>query len=141
MNKQLVLTEAFVQRPIEEVWAIVGNPALYHDWNDTFWFVDTVFEEGARGKLGVNLGWFPIVVPITIEEVEENHIVRWGAGGGKIHGSHFLRLVDLGNGVTQILHGEEFTGMGFFWHTISEDIRGRYQRLVDDLVRYIQAHG
>lgn len=140
MKKQLVLTEAFVKRPIDAVWAIIGNPESYRAWNDTYWFVDTTFEEGAAGKLGVNLGLFPIVVPILIEEVEENHIIRWGAGMGRIHGSHFLRLVDAGDGVTQILHGETFRGMGAFWHFISEGMRARYQRNVDDLVRYIEAH-
>jgi hypothetical protein len=110
-----IRTEVEIAAPPARVWAVLENFDGYAEWNPFMVKVAGKPEVGARIDITIEA---PGLKRRTIREkvrvVTRDQELVWG-GGPPIpylaDGVHFFRLVDLGDGRTRVLHGEDFTGL------------------------------
>src|SRR5690554_4586221 len=139
MRHTHVLTEALVDLPVENVWEVVADDAVYATWNKLFWFDDGPFVEGEKVELEIALGPFTTEVDVTVEVFRPQEEFRWVASLGPFRGSHFIKVAQVAENRTQILHGEDFQGLGLIWPHVRDGVRESYQSVTDALVRYLES--
>ncbi len=111
----IIHTEIDIDAPAQRIWEILIDFASYPEWNPMIPRIDGEPRVGATVRFRIRVG--KITVPIDAEVVVADgpHELRW-VGPARpwmrrvASGSHYYRLVDLGDGRTRLEHGEEFTG-------------------------------
>lgn len=139
MSYPQVLTEAFVELPVDKVWAVVADADGYKEWNKLFWFDDGPFVEGGKVELEIALGPMKTEVDVTVEVFRHEDELRWVASMGPFRGSHFIKVAQVAENRTQILHGEDFRGLGLIWPHVRDGVRETYQSVTDALVRHLES--
>lgn len=109
---KLCHTQLIIQAPIETVWNVLTDVKRYEEWNPTVTKVWGPFREGKLLYIHhIGLG---LVVPIRLERFQPPHQLRWRTWGifaPLVQGDHYFLLTDLGDGRTELQHGERLTGI------------------------------
>jgi hypothetical protein len=110
-----IRTEIEIAAAPAKVWDVLTDLDGYATWNP---FMVRITGKAAAGeKLVVEIelpGGRRMTIKEKVRAVTEGVELRWGGGPpipGLADGDHFFRLVDLGDGRTRVLHGEDFTGI------------------------------
>jgi hypothetical protein len=108
-------TEIEISAPPSRVWETLLDFSAYPDWNPMLVRISgkaavgeklTVLMAGPGGR-----EWTFRPKVLVLREAEE---FRWKGQlfiPGLFDGNHFFRLVDLGDGRTRFVHGEDFSGI------------------------------
>lgn len=108
-------TEIEISAPPSRVWETLLDFSSYPDWNPMLVHISgkaavgetlTVVMSGPGGR-----EWTFRPKVLVLREADE---FRWKGRllvPGLFDGNHFFRLVDLGNGRTRFVHGEDFSGI------------------------------
>ncbi len=122
---------------LQHVWDVINDAASYETWNPMFWFKGGPFSEGKRLKLVLRRGGIQIPVKVTV--FEDKKELRWDASFLGLGGSHYFRLIELAEDEIQIVHGEDFTGIGLIWPYVRKQVHEEYQAVVNALCAHIEA--
>jgi hypothetical protein len=110
-----IRTEIEISAPPERVWGVLMDFNAYPDWNPMLVSVSgkpavgeklTVVISGPSGR-----EWTIRPRVLVVAEASE---LRWKGQlfvPGLVDGNHFFRLIDLGDGRTRFVHGEDFSGI------------------------------
>ncbi len=111
---QHIETEIIINAQPDKVWSVLTNFENYPKWNP---FIKSIEGETAVGKQlkvfiqppnGSGMTFKPEVLAF-----DANKEFRWKGKlfvKGIFDGEHFFRLVDMGDGTTKFIHGENFSG-------------------------------
>lgn len=104
-------TTTKINKPIAEVWRVLSSLESYGNWNSATRF---------SGKPEVNR-WLLMkvklfglwgVVPVKIQSLCSDEGVRWMGGIPLlVTGSHYFKLIEDGDGTTELIQGEDFKGL------------------------------
>ncbi len=97
-----------INAPIEHVWSVLVDRESYGQWNPVILSQDGELKVGAQSTMRINPGFFPMNVNIVYREIKRNQELSWFGCPPLVKGYHYFRLQDLGNGKTQLIHGEDF---------------------------------
>lgn len=125
-----VRTEIELDAPISRVWELLADIDHYKNWNRIFSFSMAKPEPGGRGVLWARLGPAKTPLPIRFDVVEPEVELRWHGGFKKVvHGSHYLKLEELPENRTRLVHGEEFSGfvIDAVWTQLSKQLPAAYK--------------
>ena len=122
-----VLTEAELDAPIDEVWAVLMDIDSWENWTNIFKFTRARLEEGGSAILWARVGPAATPLPIKFDVIEEESELRWHGGlPGVVYGSHFIKLERIDAQRTRLIHGEEFSGLviSASWPLIGKQLPG-----------------
>ncbi|KAB8029870.1 SRPBCC domain-containing protein [Fluviispira multicolorata] len=107
-------TNIQIKAPVEKVWNKLADFKSYLSWN---FFITKIEGEQREGeKLIVNIappGGSPATFKPVITKYVPNKELRWvGTLGPQwlFRGEHYFQLKDNGDGTTDFMHGENFSG-------------------------------
>ena len=111
----LVHTEIEIEAPAARVWDIITDFAAYPEWNPMIPRINGAPRVGSQVAFRIKVG--KVALPIDAEVViaDEPYELRW-IGPARpwmrrvAHGSHYYRIIDLGDDLCRLEHGEEFSG-------------------------------
>jgi len=107
-------TQIKINAPLEKVWNQLVDFKSYPKWNRFMTRIEGIQRVGE--KLKVNIlppGGSPATFKPTLTKYEHNKEMRWvGTLGPKwlFCGEHYFQLKDNGDGTTDFIHGENFSG-------------------------------
>lgn len=137
---QEVLTEIELDAPIDIVWGVLADIESWPSWTRIFGFKFGKLKTGGRAVLMARVGPGVAALPIRFDVVDRERELRWHGGiPGVVHGSHYLKLEDAGNGRTRLIHGEDFSGLviNATWGAIGKQLPGAYKAFNRDLARRV----
>lgn len=105
-------TEIIINAPITKVWNILTDTDRYPDWNPSVAKVWGTLKEGRL--IFAHILPLKNVFPLQVTSLKEEQELIWKGtvlSGGIMQGEHYYQLKDLGNGSTELQHGERFTGL------------------------------
>jgi hypothetical protein len=107
--------EVEILAPPAAVWSVVMDFDSYRDWNPFIPSIAGPREVGARLDVVIAPpGGREMTFRPTVLAVDPERELRWLGHflvRGLFDGEHFFRLVDLSNGRTRFVQGENFTGL------------------------------
>ncbi len=110
-----ITTEINIDAPSDVVWSVLADTAAYEDWNPFVRKISGDVQPGNRVSITVGApGSKPMDFSPRILVADPGAELRWiGHLGvpGLFDGEHFFVLQDAGDGRTQLIHGERFTGV------------------------------
>jgi len=123
-------TEIEIQASPASIWTVLVDFARYPEWNP---FIPQI-----SGELTVGSELDLVIAPPdssemhfrpTLLTVTPNEELRWRGKlfvKGLFDGEHFFRLVEISNGRTRFVHGENFSGLlvKLFRRTLTQTARG-----------------
>lgn len=108
-------TDVEVERPAKQVWEMFSDFPAYPDWNP---FITQINGQMGRGqKLKVTIqppGGEAMDFTPTVTELIPGRRFAWLGQVGLpriFDGAHYFEVVDLGNGRSRFIQGEEFRGV------------------------------
>ncbi|UXP33404.1 SRPBCC domain-containing protein [Reichenbachiella agarivorans] len=105
-----IVSEININASPEKIWAILMDFKAYPEWNP---FVKSISGDPVVGKhIHVVLPGMKFEPEVLV--LEENREFRWKGKllvKGLFDGEHYFVLEVMGDGVTRLLHGENFSGM------------------------------
>jgi hypothetical protein len=110
-----IRTEIEILAPPSRVWATLTDFSAYPQWNPML--VRISGKAGVGEKLRVVIaspGGREFTIRPKVWVVREADELRWKGQlfiPGLVDGNHFFRLIDLGDGRTRFVHGEDFSGI------------------------------
>ena len=104
-------TKIIINKPVSKVWRVLTDVGYYPKWNPLIGKIRGEMKEGSMVLAYVIplKGNFPVRI-ISYKNEEE---IRWQGtllNSSIVVGEHYYKLKDIGNGQTELLHGEIFTG-------------------------------
>jgi len=105
-------TEIIIHAPISKVWNILLDVDRYPDWNPSVAKVWGTLKEGRL--IFAHILPLKNVFPLQIISLKEEEELIWKGtvlSSSIMKGEHYYQLKDLGNGKTELQHGERFTGL------------------------------
>lgn len=105
-------TKIIINAPISRVWNILLDVDHYPQWNPSVAKIWGTIQEGRL--IFAHILPLKSVFPLQIVSLKERQELIWKGtllSGGIMKGEHYYRLKDLGNGQTELQHGEYFTGL------------------------------
>ncbi len=103
-----IKNEIEIEAPIEHVWSVLIDREKYHEWNPVIFSQQGTLARGCSATMRINPALFAMNVPIVYQQVEEHQELSWFGGPPLVKGFHYFRLIQLHNGNTKLIHGEEF---------------------------------
>ena len=105
-------TKIRINRPVKQVWQFLTDFDQYPNWNPLVGKLEGDIREG--GKIATTI--VPLgktYYPRVLSYKENQELVWQGVQGAKflIAGRHYYRLDKIEEGVTELQHGEYFTGI------------------------------
>jgi len=105
-------TKIIINAPITTVWEILTDFDRYPEWNPLIGKIRGKMEQGKLAFAHV----IPLkgIFPIRIISIKKNKAIVWRGtvlSPSIVMGEHYYYLHDLGNGQTELEHGEDFTGI------------------------------
>lgn len=108
-------TEIEIAAPPARVWSVLTDFDAYSDWNPFLVRISGKAEAGQKLMVVIaNPGGREWTIRPTLLAVDTGRELRWKGRllvPGLFEGEHFFRLIDLGNGRTRFVHGEDFSGI------------------------------
>lgn len=101
-----------INAPTSKVWAILMNTNRYPDWNPLVNKIHGILQQGEL--IIAYIAPLKSYFPARIVEFEPERRLVWQGklfSSSLIMGEHYYHLKDLGNGQTELQHGEYFTGL------------------------------
>ena len=83
----------------------------YPEWNPSIAKVWGTLRE--KGLIYIHHAHLNLIIPVRIEHFHPRSQLAWrglAAFSTLVQGEHYYRLADLGNGQTELQHGENFSG-------------------------------
>ena len=105
-------TEIIINAPVSKVWNILLDIEHYPKWNPSIAKVWGTLKEGRI--IFAHILPLKSVFPLQIISLKERQELVWKGtvlSSGIMKGEHYFKLKDLGNGQTELQHGERFTGL------------------------------
>jgi len=105
-------TKIIINAPISRVWNILLDVDHYPQWNPSVAKIWGTIQEGRL--IFAHISPLKSVFPLQIVSLKERQELIWKGtllSSGIMKGEHYYRLKDLGNGQTELQHGEYFTGL------------------------------
>ena len=105
-------TEIIINAPIYKVWNILLDIEHYPAWNPSIAKVWGTLKEGRL--IFAHILPLKAVFPLQIISLKDKQELIWKGtvlSSGVMKGEHYYQLKDLGNGRTELRHGERFTGL------------------------------
>jgi hypothetical protein len=107
-------TEIEISAPPSEVWKTLMDFSAYPDWNPMLVSITGKAEAGSKITVVIASGGREWTIRPKVLAVNDGEEFRWKGHmvvPGLFDGSHFFRLIDLGDGRTRFIHGEDFSGI------------------------------
>lgn len=104
-------TKIIIHAPVSKVWNILLDVNRYPEWNPSVAKVWGTLKEGRF--IFAHILPLKNVFPLQIISLKKEQELIWKGtllSGGIMKGEHYYQLKDLGNGKTELQHGERFTG-------------------------------
>lgn len=104
-------TQVTINAPIALVWNILTDVEKYPQWNPSIAKVWGTLRE--QGIVYIHHAHLNLILPVCIERLHPRSQLAWrglAAFSAVVQGEHYYRLADLGNGQTELQHGEYFSG-------------------------------
>lgn len=127
-----LVTRTTIAATPAQVWAWLGQPASYRDWNP---FLISMEGELVEGRRIVNVmhpaQGKPMRFAPTVLRAEPARELRWLGRLGMprlFDGEHYFVLEPLADGGTRLVHGEIFRGV-LLWFIDVRRFRGDFERL------------
>lgn len=127
-----LVTRTTIAASRDQVWAWLGRPASYRDWNP---FLVSMEGELVEGRRIVNVlhpaRGRPMRFAPTVLRAEPARELRWLGRLGLprlFDGEHYFVLEPLTDGGTLLVHGEIFRGV-LLWFIDVQRFRGDFERL------------
>lgn len=139
--RQEVVTEVGIDATPAQVWALLGDPGSYRDWNP---FIVSMEGELAEGKTLVNrlrpetgneIAFKPVVL-----KVEPARELRWLGRlflPRVLDGEHYV-ILDERQGGTHLIHGERFHGV-LLWFIDAKRFGADFERMNAALKARVEA--
>jgi hypothetical protein len=105
-------TEIIINAPVSKVWNILLDIEHYPKWNPSIAKIWGTLKEGRI--IFAHILPLKSVFPLQIISLKERQELIWKGtvlSSGIMKGEHYFQLKDLGNGQTELQHGERFTGL------------------------------
>jgi len=105
-------TEIIINAPISKVWDILMAVDRYPEWNPSVVKIWGTLKEGRF--IFAYISPLKNVFPLQIISLKKEQELIWKGtllSSKLIKGEHYYQLKDLGNGSTELQHGERFTGL------------------------------
>jgi len=107
-------TEIEILAPPAKVWATLTDFGSYPDWNPMLVRISGKAAVGEKLTILIALGEREVTIRPKVLVVSDAEELRWKGQlfvPGLFDGTHFFRLIDLGDGRTRFVHGEDFSGI------------------------------
>ena len=133
-------TTLHINAPPEIVWQVLSDFEAYARWTEQLHFQGSP-GQGDRLKITVKLFRWKVSVPVQVETLAPLKELRWRGGPRLImSGSHFFQLRSAGPGQTEVIHGEDFTGLllPVLWFFLSREVLAFYDRINADLKKHAE---
>ncbi len=104
-------THLLINAPIALVWNILMDVEQYPAWNPSIVKVWGTLREG--GIIYLHHAPLHLILPVRIERLHPRSQLVWrglATFSPIVQGEHYFRLIDMGNGQTELQHGENFSG-------------------------------
>jgi hypothetical protein len=105
-------TKIIIHAPVSKVWNILLDVNRYPEWNPSVAKIWGTLKEGRF--IFAHILPLKNVFPLQIISLKKEQELIWKGtllSGEIMKGEHYYRLKDLGNGNTELQHGERFTGL------------------------------
>jgi hypothetical protein len=110
-----IRTEIEISAPPSRVWDTLLDFRAYPDWNPMLVRISGKAEVGAKLTVVISgPGGREFTIRPKVLVLREADEFRWKGQlfiPGLVDGNHFFRLIDLGDGRTRFIHGEDFSGI------------------------------
>jgi hypothetical protein len=107
--------EIEIDAPLERVWAVLTDFAVYPEWNPFIRRIGGDLHEGARLEVRIEPpGARAMTFKPTVRALEANRELRWLGRlllPGIFDGEHSLRIEPLDGGRSRFVQSERFTGL------------------------------
>jgi hypothetical protein len=126
-----LITQLLIDAPVATVWRVLTDFDAYPEWNPGLSFRDTPVE-GATVRLAVKLLGPSFTTPVTIEAIEPERMLRWRGGPALLmSGTHYFELRPEGPNRTELIHGEQFSGLALplLWPLLRGRLNAFYWRI------------
>lgn len=97
-----------ISASVDQVWSVLIDRDKYSLWNPVILSQTGSLQVGARAKMRINPGLFPMNVEIVYRQIKKNQELSWFGGPPLIKGHHYFKLEAMNNGHTCLIHGEVF---------------------------------
>ncbi len=136
-------TEVVFDAPKEKVWEVLIDSDMYAEWNP---FITSVIGEMKQGEqitnVMVNKGRETTFSPV-ITVFLENESLEWlgSALGGMFKGCHYFKLSETEEGRSEMVHGEEFSGLlsGLVIQIIAIDSQANFELMNEAMKKRIES--
>lgn len=105
-------TEIIINAPISRVWKILLDVDRYPKWNPSIAKIWGTLKEGRL--IFAHVTPLKNIFPVKITSLKEEQELIWKGtvlNAAFMQGEHYYLLRDLGNGQTELQHGEHFSGL------------------------------
>ena len=108
-----VYTQADIDAPVDEVWAVLADTERYPEWNPYHVRVEGSLEQGEKLEVEVHKpNGNELVIHPKVQVLDPGRELTWGGGvPGIFTGRHVFRLEPLPDGRTRLVHEESFRGI------------------------------
>lgn len=137
-----VRTSIEIEAPRERVYATLADFETYPDWNPYHVKVEGDAREGAQLAVKViRPDGKEINIPPHLLRLKPNEEITWGGGiKGIFYGEHVMRLEELPNQRTRLIHNEDFSGLAIpFADLPPEVLTEGYESMNMALKRHVES--
>lgn len=119
-------TQIIIHTRPEKVWSVLMDFPSFPAWNPFIRHIGGGHQAGESLKVALKVpDGMEMTIGPQILKAEPNKEFRWKGKmiiSGLFDGEHYFKLIDLGDGRTQFIHGEQFSGIlvGLFGGTLAK---------------------
>ena len=108
-----IYTDIDIQAPPERIWQILADIERYPEWNPYHVKVTGTLAVGEKLDVRIHKpNGDTVHIKPHVMRLEPNVELTWGGGiKGLFHGEHVFLLESAGEGVTRLVHKEDFVGI------------------------------
>jgi len=133
MNRS-IKTEIVINAPAERVYQTLTDLADYENWNPFIVKSEGTAEKGRKIKNTMKNGEKLMTFSPKVLIAEKNFAFEWLGSliiPGLFDGHHYFRIEKISNNQTNLIHGENFSGLlsGFILRKIGEQTRENFIKM------------